>query len=419
MERLRERVRARVSLVEIGSSSVGEMTFSLPEVTTVYVNPPGGARRRRSSLWRVKPYRGEESSPRNLDEAEAAVLSALSPTTVPPVDRRSVAQPPLRGGRGRRAERPRNAEGMSETRTFDTHAAVKVADRPAEPEFGEAFVAVARDASDHPETVTSDLDLLKARRVNTALPTPSCNRREIAERWHDNVGISRKEIFGSADEKCMPKHLRDDAATMFAGYVGTDYRPGSGLLLLAINPGGGGYAYESRTAEDHKFLPLLMEFKQAEPSELMESFERVNVAFMRIVRGWNIWTILDPTLKAAGVAIEDVAYMNIVPYRTRGNVMPPAATRKRAWARIVQPSVDLLAPRAIIAMGKKAGGVVKRWYAGALPVYCVPRTNGDPYVSDAAKGRTRANEVGVDKPKVIELPLSSGDVDLTVARAAA
>ena len=48
-------------------------------------------------------------------------------------------------------------------------------------------------------------------------------------------------------------------------------------------------------------------------------------------------------------------------------------------------SVDLLAPRAIIAMGKKAGGVVKRWYAGALPVYCVPRTNGDSYVSDAAK----------------------------------
>ena len=46
---------------------------------------------------------------------------------------------------------------MPETRTFDTHAAVKVlTDADAEPELAEAFVAVARDASEHHDTVTSD-----------------------------------------------------------------------------------------------------------------------------------------------------------------------------------------------------------------------------------------------------------------------
>ena len=40
----------------------------------------------------------------------------------------------------------------------------------------------------------------------------SSDRGEIAERWRDCAHISRKEIFGFADEKCAPKHLLDDAA---------------------------------------------------------------------------------------------------------------------------------------------------------------------------------------------------------------
>ena len=235
------------------------------------------------------------------------------------------------------------------------------------------------------EDLTPNLDLSRARRSNRVLSIPFRNRGEIAECWQRHVGISRKELFGAADEKCTPKHLLHDAATMFAGYVGADYRSGSGLLLLAINPGGGGDAYERRTAEDQVFIPLLMKFKEAGPTEIVESFERVNTVFMRIVRGWKIWTILEPTLDAAGVALEDVAYMNIVPYRTRGNKTPPAAVRERAWKRIVEPSLDLLAPRAIVAIGKKAGNVMGRWYAGDRPVYCVPRTNGDRYVSAEAK----------------------------------
>ena len=44
---------------------------------------------------------------------------------------------------------------MPETRTFDTHAAVKVlTNAGAEPELAEAFVAVARDAGTHDDTVT-------------------------------------------------------------------------------------------------------------------------------------------------------------------------------------------------------------------------------------------------------------------------
>ena len=46
---------------------------------------------------------------------------------------------------------------MGETRTFDTHAAVKVLTHAgADPELAEAFVAVARDAGEHGDHVSSD-----------------------------------------------------------------------------------------------------------------------------------------------------------------------------------------------------------------------------------------------------------------------
>lgn len=38
----------------------------------------------------------------------------------------------------------------------------------------------------------------------------------------------------------------------------------------------------------------------------------------------------------------------------------------------------------IVSLGKKAGSVVDKLYRGATPVFCVPRTIGDTYVSDEA-----------------------------------
>ena len=59
---------------------------------------------------------------------------------------------------GVRVERPAcYAAVMSETRAFDTHAAVKVlTGAGAKPELAEAFVTVARDAGDHGDHVTPD-----------------------------------------------------------------------------------------------------------------------------------------------------------------------------------------------------------------------------------------------------------------------
>ncbi len=171
---------------------------------------------------------------------------------------------------------------------------------------------------------------------------------------------------------------------MFAGYVGRNYIPGQGILFLAINPGGGGDAYDQRIPEDEIFYPLLIAFKEARGANVLPACEAINKAFVPIVKNWNLWRILGPTLDAASVSLEQVAYMNVVPYRTRENKMPPVAARRKSWAQTVEPTLELLKPKAIITLGKKAGSVVDTLLKSDNTTYCVPRTIGDSYVSNEA-----------------------------------
>jgi hypothetical protein len=202
-----------------------------------------------------------------------------------------------------------------------------------------------------------------------------------AQLFNRNASVGRHEIFGVDDQ--MPANLQDDAGTMFAGYVGAGYRQG-GVVLLAVNPGGGGDAYSRRTPEDERFYPLLKEFRDGPATEVEANFRRINVEFASILPRWNLWRILKPTLDAAGVGLDDIAYLNAVPYRTRGDAAPKAHAKDAAWRLVTGPTLEVLRPRLLIALGKKAGDIMARLYRGPAQTECVPRTIGDSYVSEAA-----------------------------------
>lgn len=210
------------------------------------------------------------------------------------------------------------------------------------------------------------------------------NRLALARHFQALTLITRQELFGSKDKKYAPQHLQDDATTMFAGHVGIDFKTGHSLLVLAINPGGGGDKYTRRTPEDEDFYPLLSAFRIAPEAAVLNLFEKINQAFEKVVRGWNLWRILDPTLQAVGAELREIAYMNVVPYRTRENWRPPAAATRLAWKRIISPTMALLSPRAVVTLGKKAGSVVDECVPSDVKHYCVPRTNGDRYLSSSA-----------------------------------
>ncbi len=67
--------------------------------------------------------------------------------------------------------------------------------------------------------------------------------------------IRRASLYGTEKDPQLPAHLVEDARVPFLGFCGPNYKPG-GVVLLAINPGGGGDAYVSRTREDQVLIPL-------------------------------------------------------------------------------------------------------------------------------------------------------------------
>lgn len=209
-------------------------------------------------------------------------------------------------------------------------------------------------------------------------------RQRIAEQFKENTNVSRMQVFGHLNEKYLPVNLPDDSEVMFAGYVGSRYRPG-GCVVFAINPGGGGDAYTKRIPEDEIFYPTLYALKEAGPAEVEDSFELVNSTFEPIVQRWNLWRILGPTIEAAGYDLNQVAYLNAVPYRTRGDKKPPVHAQREGWNLVTRPNLDMLKPNKIVALGKKVGSVLDKFYDGSAEMYCIPRTIGDSYISDEAE----------------------------------
>lgn len=213
--------------------------------------------------------------------------------------------------------------------------------------------------------------------------TDNAFRVGLCDRLHRNAQVDRRDIFGVDDPR--PINLPEDAATMFAGAIGSRYRPG-GLVFLAINPGGGGDSYTRRTPEDELFYPMLQAFKSSDEATCrMADFEAINRAFAEALRRWNLWRILAPCLDAAGMDLDETAYLNAVPYRTRNDAEPRVAVKRIAWERLTGPTIDLMAPRFVVALGMKAGSVLKRFYQGSAELFIVPRSIGDSHVSAAAR----------------------------------
>ena len=85
------------------------------------------------------------------------------------------------------------------------------------------------------------------------------------------------------DSSRRPINLPGDNFTIFPGIIGSHYTPGHGILLLAINPGGGGDAHTKRILEDDVFYPLLQSFKASDDIDVVQAFEAMNNVFVPIV----------------------------------------------------------------------------------------------------------------------------------------
>lgn len=202
--------------------------------------------------------------------------------------------------------------------------------------------------------------------------------------FHGAAKVTRASLYETPNDSQLPINLQSDARVPFLGFCGLHYERG-GVVVLAINPGGGGDAYTSRTPQDSKLIPLIEGFVAAAPASSSPAFDAMCRCYASQVQTWNLWRILQPTLEACGTTVEHVCYLNIFPYRTAKDARPSSRALTNAWGKVVAPLLQTLEPSMLVALGKKAGGIANNFHRAPPPLYVVPRTIGDTYVSADAE----------------------------------
>lgn len=205
---------------------------------------------------------------------------------------------------------------------------------------------------------------------------------QIVTAYHRAASLEREAVF--ADTKLTPITQLNNARTAAPGWVGRNWHLG-GTMLMAINPGGGGDNYRLNPSDEHLYA-LIRHFKAASINNQEDALMELSDASARFQKTHNIYRIIAPILSALNCSSEDIAFLNVLPFRTRDNAPAGSGTLRRAWDVATCHQVEALKPKRIIALGRKAFDALAA--VGATSKYDViyfKRGIGDSYVTQEAQ----------------------------------
>lgn len=207
-------------------------------------------------------------------------------------------------------------------------------------------------------------------------------RKEIISAFTDVAALERSQIFD--DNRLEPITAVNHAQIPAPGWVGSHWAEGT--LLVAINPGGGGDAYKVNPTDDRLYNKF-RELRDAKGENAQASaMHQMSEDWIDIQKSHNIWRLISAVLHATGENFNEIAYINIVPFRTREDKLPRKAELARSWTLASKRQVDALQPKRIIALGKKAYKAMLS--AGAdqqCEIILIKRTIGDSYICAEAR----------------------------------
>ncbi len=179
-------------------------------------------------------------------------------------------------------------------------------------------------------------------------------RKEVAEIWQQCANLTRKDIFGDGDDlrpkyECSAVDWEVDVAAV--GMVGKNYSP-RGLVILSVNPAGGKCEYRPKPDAKRMYKRLK---RLRDSRNTLDDFEKVNRAFIKDFGNWRITNhYYRGILKATKKSIKDIAFVHVVPFRTRGDNGSKMSTRylNCGYDKNLSRQLDVLSPKHIIAMDR-------------------------------------------------------------------
>ena len=205
----------------------------------------------------------------------------------------------------------------------------------------------------------------------------------IIDVFHQVAQLRREDLF--LDDRAMPITHREDAKTAATGWVGPDYEAGS-IVLVGVNPGGGGDGYRGNPT-DAELYQRLRAFRDAKGNDRGAAFAALNDAWLSIQKTHSIWRVVVAVLNATGLRASQVAFMNMLPFRTREDKPAPVSVMASAWRLAAEPQIRVLAPAAIVSLGFKAGDALGKFADPKTipPVFKIKRARGDMRIPDEAR----------------------------------
>jgi hypothetical protein len=192
----------------------------------------------------------------------------------------------------------------------------------------------------------------------------------LALLWQRTLRTDPSVLFGPLSARLQTRHFGDRLAQ--PGYVGSGYRPG-GVLFVSMNPGAGG---EGLGREDLQQYAALQALRGCAPAQTLERFQALNALLQGVMPTWKIFEVyVAPVLGPSGLAFADVAYLNLLKWRTLKS-KNLGKLYQLSWLHHTRAQLESLRPRTVIAIGAEVGNCFERLYSGPARLKKIPRVVG-------------------------------------------
>lgn len=199
----------------------------------------------------------------------------------------------------------------------------------------------------------------------------------------------RSEVFGASN--VVPANADENFETSWPGFVGSSYRSG-GVLLVAHFPAGGTTPFQGteRDLRSRRLYEAARALRDTPPTTRQRAYDHLMDVGAADIPHWRMMKVVETVLHACDLRLQDIALINVVPFRIADNKKPGRAVLDRAWALCTGPLVAALAPARVAALGAATGDAL----AGRIErakLFILPRRIGDSSVHPEA--RTAAHQL--------------------------
>ena len=196
--------------------------------------------------------------------------------------------------------------------------------------------------------------------------------------WRDVLKHDERHVFAS--DPVLRRRARRDDALAQPGFVGRRYKRG-GIVFIGANPGGAGV---SQLKSDRVQNELLGKLGSATGSACFDAFEKLmNHLRVAMPEDWRIYNVcVPPVLEGTGYTVDDIAFLNLVKWRTRAERLTGAVVRA-SWEFQTQQQVAALRPRVIVGLGRTVvGRYLNEFDIDTEQCFILKRMRGDRRLSD-------------------------------------